>query len=253
MGMNPWNLTTEQWSEQLLNETSLEAAARSLRNGDLLPWTRILLSATARRDTVLDLGSGRGENAAALALEDRQSTLVDWSFGNLRFSDALYRRLTAKGRFCQADITKPLPFKDGSFDLVYSCGVFEYFGDDEIEPILREAFRVSRRTVIIMVPNALSAAYRFGMWYLKKTGMWHWGGEVPSVTLKPRFRAVGLRRLREFSVASRHSLSFLVMPLGLFVRRALLKLFGASDSSRPALLRQGYLLVTVGSKPLAQP
>ncbi|MDQ6891347.1 MAG: class I SAM-dependent methyltransferase [Acidobacteriota bacterium] len=246
--MDPWNLTTEQWSQQLLSQTTLEAAASGLKKGELLPWTRILFDVTSEGEKVLDLGAGRGENAAALALEGRAPTLVDWSLDNLVFGQRLFDQLGKKARFCQSDITRPLPFADGSFDVVYSCGVFEYFTAPQIESILREALRVSRRTVVIMVPNALSAAYRIGMWYLKATKKWNWGGEVPSVTLKPRFRAAGFRRLREFSVASRHSLDFLVMPMGSLVQRVLLKLFGRTDSSRPAVLRQGYLLVTVGSK-----
>lgn len=249
----PWNLGSSEWSEVLAGEVALEVAAAGVARGESLPWTDVLLDATKEGSQVLDLGSGRGEHSATLALKGRRATLVDWSRGNVAFSSSLFRTIGAKGNFCQADLRQPLPFKGDSFDLVFSCGVFEYFTEDQVEAILREAFRVSRQTVIIMVPNALSAAYRFGMWYLKKTGKWYWGGEVPSVTLKPRFRAVGVERLREFSLASRHSLNFLRMPLGVGVRQALLKLFGPRDSSRPALFRQGYLLVTVGTKPLAQP
>ena len=148
MGTDPWNLTTEQWSEQLLNETTLEQAAKDLKTGNALPWTQILIDKTSPGEKILDLGSGRGENAAALAMQGRDATLVDWSLGNLQFSEALFKTLQKPGRFCQADITKPLPFGDGEFDLVYSCGVFEYFTKDQIESILREAFRISRREVI---------------------------------------------------------------------------------------------------------
>jgi len=251
MGTSPWNLTNDQWSQQLLGETTVEAAAAILRKQELLPWTRILVDVTSKGDRVLDLGAGRGENAAALAIEGRETTLVDWSLDNLAFGEKLFERLDKNARFCQADITQRLPFADESFDVVYSCGVFEYFTAEQIEAILREAFRISRRTVVIMVPNALSAAYRFGMWYLKVAGKWNWGGEVPSVTLKPRFRAAGFSRLREFSVAARHSLDFLVMPLGSLARRLILKVFGRTDGSRPSILRQGYLLITIGAKPPA--
>ena len=250
MGMDPWNLTTDQWSEQLLSETTLEEAARGLTQGELLPWTRILIDATSKGERVLDLGAGRGENAGALALEGRDTTLVDWSLDNLAFGETLFERIGRKARFCQADITRPLPFENESFDLVYSCGVFEYFTAAEIAGVLKEAFRVSRRGVIIMVPNALSAAYRAGMWYMKMRGKWNWGGEVPSVSLKPRFQAVGIRNLKEFSVAARHSLVFLVMPFGALVRRVCHS-FSARDSSAPSRLRQGYLLVTIGMKEAA--
>jgi len=244
----PWNLESSEWSKVLAGEATLDEAAASVVKGESLPWTEILLGASAENATTLDLGSGRGEHSATLALRGRRTTLVDWSAGNVEFSSRLFRKVGANGKFCQADITKPLPFHDGAFDLVFSCGVFEYFTGEQIESILREAFRVSRGSVVIMVPNALSAAYRLGMWWMKQRGRWYWGGEVPSTTLKPRFRAAGFRQIREFSVAPRHSLSFLTMPLGSLARRAVLKLFGPTDTSRPAPLRQGYLLVTLGSK-----
>lgn len=245
---NPWNLASSEWSEILTNEVTVENAAKNVLRGESLPWTKVLLDAAPDRGRTLDLGSGRGENSAMLALRGCDTTLVDWSSGNMAFSSKLFRMIGSRGRFCQADITRPLPFRDESFDLVFSCGVFEYFKDAQVEAILKEAFRVARRTVVIMVPNSLSAAYRVGMWYQKKTGRWYWGGEVPSATLKPHFVAAGFRQLREFSVAPRHSLSFLTMPFGSLARRVALKIFGHSDSSSPAPLRQGYLLITVGTK-----
>src|SRR6185436_16302122 len=59
-----WNLTDQQWSDVLLNGFSPAAVARGLESDHLLPWTETLLERTSKADCVLDLGSGRGENAA---------------------------------------------------------------------------------------------------------------------------------------------------------------------------------------------
>lgn len=45
-----------------------------------------------------------------------------------------------------------LPFKDNSFDIVFSQGLLEHFTDNNIDKILKEKLRVSRM-VIFSVPN----------------------------------------------------------------------------------------------------
>ncbi len=145
-------------------------------------------------------------------------------------------------------MTKPLPFATDSHDLVFSCGVFEYFTAAQIESILKEMFRVAKSHVIVMVPNALSVPYRLGMWYQVKTKNWPWGGEVPSYSLRRPFRRAGGQKIEEYSVAASTSLDFLTMRYGRHLRRALAPVLVSSDESRPAILRQGYLLVTIGRK-----
>jgi hypothetical protein len=96
-----------------------------------------------------------------------------------------------------------------------------------------------------MVPNARSIAYRLGKWYMEKRGRWHWGRERPFATLKPYFREVGMTVTAEFSLGTKHSLTFLTMRGGRLARQALTGLFRLEDHNRPAAAGQGYLLVTV--------
>lgn len=244
-----WNLTETQWSEVMLDGATPETVARDLTDGRHLSWTDILLQYSGEGERTLDLGSGSGHHSAMLALHGRQTTLLDWSKGNIEFASRLFEVLRKEGTFCHADMTKPLPFPNNSFDTVFSCGVFEYFTRQTIERILSEAFRVSRKRVIIMVPNALSIAYRFGMWYMKQKGTWQWGGEVPSSTLKPYFRGTSHSQVTEFSVGARHSLDFLTMRGGKKINRLCTRLLNLKDHSKPTLFRQGYLLVTIAEKP----
>jgi ubiquinone/menaquinone biosynthesis C-methylase UbiE len=245
---SPWNLESTEWARVLASEATLDAAVAGVLKGESLPWTDILLRETREGSRVLDLGAGRGEHSAHLALKGRRTTLVDFSVENLAFSEDLYRALGKEGRFCQADITQPLPFASGSYDLVFSCGVFEYFTASQIGAILKEMFRVSTNRVVVMVPNALSIPYRLGKWYMERTRNWPWGGEVPSYSLKQLFRQAGSVKTEEFSLAARHSLNFLTMPFGSRIRQALTPVLTSADESQPALLRQGYLLVTIGQK-----
>lgn len=243
-----WNLTQDQWSDVLTNEASPEAVAKQLLKGDYLPWNNILLDRSANSDSTLDMGSGRGENSAMLARQGRRTTLLDWSQENIDYSKKLFKLMALDGEFCRADMTKALPFADNTFDLVFSCGVFEYFTGETIREIIKEAFRVSRKRVIIMVPNAFSIPYRLGMGYMKATGQWHWGGEVPSYTLKPYFQSFLNTKVTEYSVGTRHSLDFLTMPGGGMINKVCTKLLHLKDHPNPSFLRQGYLLITIAEK-----
>src|SRR5687767_384599 len=200
-----WNLTADQWSAVLQSKADpMDVAARLRRSGTFVPWSQLLVTESADCVSTADLGSGRGEHSAVLARAGRQTTLVDWSEDNLAFSRAMYDALGLQGRFCRADITGPLPFDDDAIDLVFSCGVFEYFNSSQIERITREAFRIARKRVIVMVPNAAAIGYRLGKWHMERTGTWDWGGEVPSYSLRRPFARAGARSIRQFSLGGLH-------------------------------------------------
>jgi SAM-dependent methyltransferase len=246
--MIPNNLTPTQWSNVLLNGSEPQRIARKLQSGNAYPWTAALLEHTTQSRTTLDLGSGNGQHSAMLALAGKQTTLVDWSQRNVEFSIKLFAALKVPGQFCRADMLDPLPFKDGAFDTVFSCGVFEYFSDLEIRNILKEAFRVARKQVIIMVPNSLSIAYRIGKFYMERAGTWEWGGERPFPTLKRYYHEAGCRHVEELSVAAKTSLDFLTMRCGQTIQKIFIRALRLTDNPRPALFKQGYLLMTIGEK-----
>ena len=188
---------------------------------------------------MLDLGSGRGDHSAMLARAGRRPTLMDWSPQNIEFSRQMFAACGVEGRFCVGDITRPLPFDSGSFDAVFSCGVLEYFDREQVAAIIGEAFRVARKRVIVLVPNAFSVAYRVGKWYMERSGTWTWGGEVPSYSLKSTFEGAGAVRTTELTVAARHSLDFLVMPLGSQIKRACIKLLRMGHHVDPGVVPAG--------------
>jgi ubiquinone/menaquinone biosynthesis C-methylase UbiE len=246
---DPWNLTPTEWSKVLDTNADAQKVAERLKKGLYLPWNNVLQDCSKDSTTTLDLGSGRGENSAMLALQGKTTTLFDWAQENLDFSKRLFQALEKKATFIQGDITKPLPFSDGSFDTVFSCGVLEYFTDTQIKEILKETFRVAKKRVIILVPNAYSVCYRLGMWYMKKKNIWHWGGERAFKTLKHCFQSVPDIRIKEFSVGTKHSLDFLdSLPQGPLMHKVVRKLLNLQDHSRPSTLNQGYILITIGEK-----
>jgi ubiquinone/menaquinone biosynthesis C-methylase UbiE len=245
-----WNLTADQWSAVLDSTANpADVAARLQKAGSFVPWSQILVDETADCVTTADLGCGRGEHSAVLARAGRHTTLLDWSPQNLQFCRGMYDALGLRGTFCLADITRPLPLASDSVDAVFSCGVFEYFNAAQIDAIMREAFRVARRRVIIMVPNASAIGYRLGKWYMERTGTWEWGGEVPSYTARQSFTQAGAVSIREFSVGTKHSVDFLApLPGGGHMVNVLTRALKLTRHKRPSRFRQGYLLITIGEK-----
>ncbi|MDD4938650.1 MAG: class I SAM-dependent methyltransferase [Candidatus Omnitrophica bacterium] len=244
----PWNLSSTEWSKVLNTGESAVSLALQLKKGKALPWVANLIEYTLDSESTIDLGSGAGQNSAILALRGKKTVLLDWSKENIDFSKDLFDHLGLKGEFYNLDMTQKLPFADKSFDTVFSCGVFEYFSDTQIASILKEAFRISRKRVIIMVPNAASIPYRLGMWYMKRARKWQWGGERPFFTLKPYYKELGNIRLKELTVGTKHSLNFLKMPFGQQVRKILTVLLRLKDHPGPSILRQGYLLISIAEK-----
>jgi len=102
-------------------------------------------------DGVLDFGCGCGRvvrqwrGLEGVHGSDYNSELVAWCRANL------------PGRFEVNAVEPPLPFEDGSFDLVYSLSVFTHLPEPTQEAWLEELHRVSRRFVLL---SAHGDAYR---------------------------------------------------------------------------------------------
>lgn len=62
---------------------------------------------------------------------------------------------------------KYLPFNNNSFDLVSCCEVLEHLPYEYFETTLKELYRVSRKTVLISLPDA-SKSFQFGFTLPKK-------------------------------------------------------------------------------------
>lgn len=87
---------------------------------------------------VLDLGCGTGRHALWLASEGARVTAVDFSEGMLE--EARRKPGAARVRFLAHDLHQPLPFADGSFEVVVSALVLEHLRD--LGPFFAEARRV---------------------------------------------------------------------------------------------------------------
>lgn len=89
---------------------------------------------------VLGLASGGGQQMPIFAALGAVCTVLDYSPAQLESERMVSQREGYDIRILRADMTKPLPFADNSFDLIFhpvsNCYV------REVRPIFRECFRV---------------------------------------------------------------------------------------------------------------
>ena len=202
-------LSPGQWHKAIVGASSPEEIGERLHSDKSRLWAEPILRYISPNQSVLELGSGTGELSGILAKNGRKVTLLDYSSKSLEFSKAVFKYAKLNAEFVHADLLKPLPFDDNSFDCVWSSGLLEHFTNDQLNFIMNESVRVSKNMVISMVPNANSFPYRVGKWYQESKGLWIWGKEKPRFTLRNYFQRAGLRNIVEYSIDPEHSLGFL--------------------------------------------
>ncbi|MBQ9149070.1 MAG: class I SAM-dependent methyltransferase [Oscillospiraceae bacterium] len=89
---------------------------------------------------VLGLASGGGQQMPIFAALGAECTVLDYSEKQLESERMVAAREGYDIRIVRADMTKPLPFEDGEFDLIFhpvsNCYV------EDVKSIFRECFRV---------------------------------------------------------------------------------------------------------------
>lgn len=90
---------------------------------------------------VLEVGCGSATMSTFFAKAGSEAHALDVSPGALQAAKARLAHNATTGSLYQGDAFR-LPFRDGSFDLVMSCGLLEHFTD--MTPVVREMTRVLR-------------------------------------------------------------------------------------------------------------
>lgn len=101
-----------------------------------------------RGKKVLGLASGGGQQMPIFAALGAECTILDYSQKQLESERMVEKREGYQIRIIRADMTKPLPFEDEEFDLIFhpvsNCYV------EEVEPIFRECYRVLKHGGVLL-------------------------------------------------------------------------------------------------------
>jgi len=84
---------------------------------------------------------------------------VDVALSALRYAQAIAEEFAVKVHSTLASWVR-LPFSDTAFDMVFSLGALEHQPEPAQRRILQEMTRVSRRYVVVLVPNKDSPIYK---------------------------------------------------------------------------------------------
>lgn len=97
---------------------------------------------------VLGLASGGGQQMPIFAALGAACTVLDYSPKQLESEHMVSQREGYDIRIIRADMTKPLPFPDGEFDLIFhpvsNCYV------EKVEPIFAECYRILKHGGILL-------------------------------------------------------------------------------------------------------
>ena len=116
-------------------------------SGDLTHERRELLDSHVTGTTVLDAGCGVGgfveylnrRGFVATGIEKHEMFLAEG------------RQKGFSGNYVRGDLSRPLPFRDGTFDTTICLDVLEHVEDDVVA--VRELVRVTRQRLVIAVPQ----------------------------------------------------------------------------------------------------
>lgn len=160
--------------------------------------------------TILDVGCGNG--GFLHGLSDRY-----WKVG-LDFSDAALRRLADRGVRGSIDA---LPFAGGTFDLVTCFEVLEHLPQDVYARALPELERLSRKYIIVSVPNKEVLAESLVRCPLCSCAF-HPSGHVRSfdeATLEKLFRGFRMTEVRAVGPVTRYGVPGIAALAVLLARR----------------------------------
>lgn len=150
-----------EWGRPISHE-SFQAALRGDWDVVLTPTKKVPHAwfGDLKGKRVLGLASGGGQQMPIFAALGADCTVLDYSARQLEQERMVARREGYDIRILRADMTRPLPFADESFDLIFhpvsNCYV------REVKPIWRECFRVLRPGGALLAGMDTGINYIFG-------------------------------------------------------------------------------------------
>ncbi len=231
---NTAQLWDNVWTRSSSVEKDLYAVAKEER---LIRWQRMeakILERFAAFDAlaVIELGAGRGTNAALMAARGARVSVLDYSEIALQRSRRVFANLDLPVDLVLQDALQLEPQHIGQYHVSMSFGLAEHFVGPAREAIVKAHFDVLKEggLAFISVPNAYNPPYRLYKWITEHTGRWTIGEEYPFSRreLEAQCASLGISEYGFFGDSLWRSKKFL-NPLKWFPRRKK----KAAESSEP--------------------
>jgi len=204
--------TLEHWESYWKGHQDLD---RTYSTGGRLA-REILRDGPVSGRRVLEVGAGSGRDALALAAEGAMVVVLDYSPASLALVQRQSREHGRPVHAVRADALA-MPFRDGSFDVVFHQGLLEHFRDPR--PLLVENARItaSGGRVVVDVPQTVHP-YTAMKQALISVNRWFagWETQFTPAELESRVRDAGLLVRRTYG-------EWMVPGLGYRVAREVLK------------------------------
>lgn len=157
-----WNKFWDVWDYDFISKTEFNYSSHQ---GKI---TADILKRRNPQEKILEAGCGLGNWFFLFEKMGFKSYGIDISFNSLVKAVEYNQNFGLEGRVLQGDL-RTLPFKDNSFDIIFSYGAIEHFPDSPVA--LKDFFRILNRggLCLITTPNPYSFHRLFGRHLLKLT------------------------------------------------------------------------------------
>ena len=150
LNQDRWNKVRNDYTQPLTHE-ELEEARNSpisvaLTVGKKVP-TEWFEKTSGKK--ILGLACGGGQQGPVFAAKGYDVTIMDFSTSQLQKDEMVAKREVLKINTVQADMTKPFPFEDETFDIIFNPVSNVYIED--LENMYKEAARVLKKGGLLMV------------------------------------------------------------------------------------------------------
>ena len=159
---------------------------------------RILAEGPVDQAWALEVGAGSGRDSVGLSERGARAVMLDYSMASLEVARDVARRAGLKPLLVRADALR-MPFRDGTFDIVFHQGLLEHFRDPK--PLLHENVRVLRSGAMLLV----DVPQRYHLYTVMKhvliaLGKWFagWETEFSIGQLERLLRSAGVKVVRRY-------------------------------------------------------
>ena len=139
-----WNHVRNDYTEPLTHE-ELEEVRKNPISVALTVGKKVPIEwfEKANGKKILGLACGGGQQGPAFAIKGYDVTIMDFSASQLQRDDMVAEREGLKINKVQADMTKPFPFEEETFDIIFNPVSNVYIED--LENMYQEASRVLKK------------------------------------------------------------------------------------------------------------